>query len=218
MLDFNVIDAGWSSRCIFVWAEEERFKTFYIRDFTDEQKQAYIDILEHLKKLSRVFGRINYSPEVLEYLTDYFTSNHTYRNPEPNLEPYYKRKNIHVPKLALAAHFADIEIEWKDGKPFYDDTLKLKHVKIAVDLLERLEHNMHLALCVGKKNPAAELSDKILDYMRHSHESAEEKTLLIRFWNEMPDGLNTYRAAVDHLISVRKIKVSDNKQLAYELL
>lgn len=208
MLDDSIINDGWTSRCIFVYGDKRRFEAFRIKDFSEEQLAAKQKLLVHLKNLSKIFGRINYHPEVIEFLDDYFENGRGYRNEHPHLIPYYGRKNIHVPKLAVAFHFAENEIEFRDGKPVYDNTLKLRSVKLALSLLEHIETRMHMALCIRGKNPIAILADKILKELEYEKEISK-KELLVKFWNDMPQGIISLDEALNHLMTIDRITHSD---------
>jgi len=153
----DIIGDGFSSRTVFVCEFTSRFRKFGVTDLSEDQLGYKEEILAHLKKLSKVFGRVQFTPEAYKHLKYYFEEWAPFHrvNPSVKLESYYGRKNIHTLKLAMAVHFAD----------FTDLVMTLDDVKKAIEILDSLEQNMHYALSFGD-NPLRDVSNQIIRHIR----------------------------------------------------
>lgn len=148
---------GFSSRTIFVFEIAPRFHRFQISAFSEEQKSARNAILVHMHKLSRLYGQVSYTPAAFECLRGYVEDvlPMARENPNPKLDSYYGRKNVHLQKLAMAIHFAD----------HTSMVVDLPSVEKALDFLARVEKRMHMALSFGR-NPLESISQGILKFIK----------------------------------------------------
>ena len=107
----ELIDEGFSSRSFFVYANKKRFSTFFIAPLTPEQIEHRIQLLDHIRNLTALYGNVKIDPETYEFLAkwwdDYEKDMHKRVNNSPKLLPYYARKNIHVMKVAMQEHFSE---------------------------------------------------------------------------------------------------------------
>lgn len=202
MLDEKIVDDGWSSRCVFIYAEKPRRYVFGISAFSDEQMEAKQAIIRHVKDLSGIYGLVQYSPDAYAYLYDYFVTSweKAPKNKDIRLAPYYGRKNIHVPKLAMAIHFSECEVI--RGKT--DMTLTLEEVQRAVAMLGEAETRMHLALNFKKRNPLAEATDAILELLK-SRPNISRNEVLSATWDQLPNGDESLSMIMDFLESTNRI-------------
>jgi len=203
MLDEKVVGDGWSSRCIFVYAERPRRYVFGIAAFDDEQLQAKQQLIDHVRELSTLYGLVQYSKEAYEFLTDYFVKDweKVPKNKDLRLIPYYSRKNIHVPKLAMAVHFSECEV--KNGRA--DMTITLEEVQHAIKILGTIEPRMHLALNFKKRNPLAEATDSILETLK-KQPGLTRVELLAAAWESLPNGEESLDMITKFLEDTNRIK------------
>ena len=153
--DDQLLNEGFASRTIYVYANTPRFVRFGPIEHDHDQLVAQAEILRHMLELTKIYGPINYTPDAFSFMKDYFTSTHQRVNINPKLDDYYGRKDIHAPKLAAAIHFADsltMQIE-------------LHECQRAIAMLDHLEEQMHRALVVGGRNPLAGVADRVLTYI-----------------------------------------------------
>jgi len=206
MLDERIVDDGWSGRTIFVYADRPRRYTFGIADFSPAQLEAKQLLIKHVGDLGALYGLVKYSPEAYDFLVDYFVTSweKVEKNKDIRLFPYYQRKNIHVPKLALAVHFSEVEILYRDGKPICDMTLNLWDVKRALELTESIEPKMHLALNFKKRNPLAEASDAIIELLKSRGELTRVE-ILQATWDQLPNGEESLDQVLVFLQSTERI-------------
>lgn len=174
----DILDDGFSSRTIFVYEFSARKNQFGIFEHDEEQKEDRKQILKQIHSLGKIFGRVEYTEEAYAYLKYYFEE----VLPDPTkgrvndnikLDSYYGRKNMHVPKMAMAVHFADKT----------DMLITLDEVEKAVEILNHLEHNMHYALAFGG-NPIAPVSKKIIQSLRQGKPKTHKQ-----LWMEFTDEL-----------------------------
>lgn len=194
--DDQLLTEGFASRVFFIYAARNRKTTLWIPDLTQEQQDAYNDILNHIKELSSLYGRVRMDSETSEFLEQWWIDSQKSRsNVSYKLNPYYARKNIHVIKLAMAIHFAE-STEMHIRKESFEK---------AIQLLKVEEKKMHYALGLESGNPLAIPTKKILKYLETlGHKTKKE--LLAEFWNDLPRGLNDLDEILSYLWTVGKIE------------
>lgn len=155
----ELIDEGFSSRSFFIYANKKRFSTFFIAPLTPEQIEHRIQLLDHIRNLTALYGNVKIDPETYEFLAkwwdDYEKDMHKRVNNSPKLLPYYARKNIHVMKVAMQEHFSES----------LDLHIPLDTFKKAIEILAEEEKNMHLAITLEGKNPLSNISRKVLELL-----------------------------------------------------
>ncbi len=146
---------GWSSRTIFVAEHCNRFETMFLRSPDESQLESKQQVIKHVAKLVDIYGLVEFSPEALVFLEDYWINVHPAIKAASNykLKSYFARKNVHIMKLACAVHFAESTTM----------TIELGDVIRALDLLKDVEKRMAMALQFGgKKNPLESLRKEII--------------------------------------------------------
>lgn len=204
----NLISLGFASRVIFIYEEEPRKRVFDI-EYTPEQLEARKHVMEHLKKLTSLYGRVLFSQEAKEFLEDWYENrmDKERKNRAPVLDGYYGRKKVHVIKLSIAMHFAD-SVEM---------TVQIPSVKKALEALELIEPKMHLALKVSGKetnNPLADIQDSIVNYLKH-HKTVYIEEIMLTFRLRKADLLEI----IDNLRTLQLVEVSTvdgRTKLAYK--
>jgi hypothetical protein len=158
--DDSLIDEGFASRTFFIFASKNRKNQAFIPALTQSQIESKQTLLNHIKKLSGLYGQVKMGEGVMEFIQDWWNKTETSKNLRPNqspkLIPYYARKNIHLLKVATCMHFGEST----------EMVLPLSVVKRALNFLDKEEVNMHLAIVINT-NETTKLTSKILDSLKH---------------------------------------------------
>ncbi len=186
----NILTEGFSSRTVFVVAEGPRFRRYETPVFTSEQKMERENIVDHIKKLTKLQGVCKFSPDALAFNKEWFEQ--TYANwrpnPHPKLEYYYGRINITHAKLCMAMHFADS----------LDMTIPLEIAEKALKFLQLTEERMHLALNVTDANPLAQTTKDIQRFI-YTSGGTTEKELIVEFYEALPDPIMDIKKILNYL-------------------
>ena len=199
-----LLTEGFSSRTFFIFASSNRKTQFFVPPLTPEQEACRTSIIEHVEKLSRLYGPVILSPDTEQWLEDWWKKAQVERpNLSPKLNPYYGRKNLHVAKLGMAIHFAE-STSMEIGRESFEK---------AIEILGREERNMHYALGFEKSNPLAVPSRKVVKYLEQCGRKTF-KDLLAEFWDILPNRKSDMEEIIEHLLAMNKIKrVSDKHPL-----
>lgn len=153
----ELLSEGFSSRTIAVFEEESRFQKLFIPKFSEDQLDCHQNILDHVGKLTKVFGQVRLSNEADIFMREWWESKPAKKNDSPKLKHYYARKNIHALKMAMCHHFADsLELE-----------IPLSSCLAALDILSRIELKMHVAFSSKTMaNPLHETATNLLEMIK----------------------------------------------------
>lgn len=154
----ELINQGFGSRTFFIYANKDRYPDqFWIPELTAEQKNYKKELLDHILKLTTLYGAVTMSESVKSFLSDWWKETSGKRvNDSSKLEGYYSRKKVHVMKLALAEHFSEsIEMD-----------IPVETYQKAIGVLEKEEKNMHMAIIMEGDNPIYKIACKILEMLR----------------------------------------------------
>ncbi len=193
----ELLNEGFASRCIFIFELCNRFDRLKPPEFTPEQMLEYNIILDHIKKLSLLYGEVIFTPEATEYL-ELWNKVEKYKRPNtsPKLNYYYARKPVTIQKLAIAIHFLDnINME-----------VTLEECQKAIILLDNTEKRMHFALSGDTKNPLSELTDDIINFIIKNGPQ-NKKALLVIFWSSLPNGKSSLEETLEYLLMIKKLKI-----------
>jgi len=157
--DEKLMDEGFSSRTFYVYAQKNRKNQFWIPALSDNQHEHKKVLLDHIKKLTTLYGNVKINEETRLFLEGWWeeqeTEKHKRTNKSLKMTPYYSRKNIHVMKLAMAMHFGEST----------EMSIPLCTFKRAIEFLSNEEKNMHLALTLEGNNEEAKVAKKILEQL-----------------------------------------------------
>lgn len=192
----KVIDEGFSSRALYVFANAPRFDRFEVAGRSPEQIQAFEDVRVHVGKLIKLYGNVKYSPAAYEFMKHYVEHiiPTTRGNVDPKLIPYYARKRVHLQKMTGLFHFADnIDME-----------VSLESCQKAVAYLDILEKSMFYALQLRGKTPLNKNAKEILDYI--SKQSTPPT--LNQLWKRFSDSLlePELKEAIRFLLATNQLK------------
>jgi len=153
----KLIDPAFLSRSIFVYASKNRKPVSKIQPLSKEQLDCQNDLKQHVLKLTTLYGLVEYDPGVDELVHEWFIKHeeqpHLRASQSPKLQHYYSRKLLHLKKLAGMIHFGET-CEMKIG---------LEPFRKAIDVLNKEEKFMHLALTLDAKDKGAIVSKAILE-------------------------------------------------------
>lgn len=161
IMDEGVLNEGWNSRMWYVYEAVPRFQTLLMPELNVDQKLAKAELLEHLRLLSKVRGQAKLSQEAQVYAEKWWREfpKQPKANASSKLADYYGRKNIHALKLAGAIHFSNI-------LDVNDKVISLNSFMRALNMLDSIEKNMHLALSYSNKNPLADVANKVTGLLK----------------------------------------------------
>jgi len=176
----ELLNEGFAARAIFVFEAANRFRAMFSPKFTQEQLQARKDVIEHIGKLTKITGELDYTIEARKLLENWINNidPYTRANNSLKLKFYYARKPSHIQKLAVALHFC------KDNPGMLIDA---DTCQATIDLLDSIEKKMHFAVGIDNKNPLADVSRDILEYIKIAGPQTKTK-LLIEFFGVAKQG------------------------------
>lgn len=202
--DDKILSDGFSSRTIFVMGTENRRRLLFYPPLSPEQTQAKKHLLDHIKKLTGLYGATRYTPEAEDYLKEWWEVESLTKRPNlsAKLDNYYSRKNIHVQKLAMAIHYGES----------LDPLIHRFECEQAMAAINRVEKKMHFALEFEGANPLSRLSKKVVIFVAKTKERGASKgEITAEFWDDAPEGATSIAETLGYLVAVKKIKLTGNK-------
>lgn len=167
---------GFASRTLFLFETEERFSRFHISEFTDEQKQAYVDILAWVKQLSTIYGPITYSKDTYKFLETWYEDEFVpaRKRASPRMLDYMARKKVIMLKLATAIHFSENLTR----------EIPCEAMVRAIKMLDQQEPKMAAGLNMSGRNELHLHSRKILNFVR-SRGTVFEREIICEFMADL---------------------------------
>ena len=197
----KIISQGFTSRVIMIYGAKPRF----LRQFpglTEDQVEAKIELINHIKKISRVAGEMQLSGEAKEYHRHLYEDGEITEkriNQDYRLDNYYGRKNVHLLKMAMLFHFADST----------DLVLTKEDIKKAYQFLATTEIRMQESFDVVGRNELGEISKLIHSYIANSGESGVKfKKLWLKFVSEV--NKQELESCLEFLLTTEQVYVSGN--------
>lgn len=194
----RVMSQGFSSRTKFIYANKNRKNVILPEPLNEEQLGFKKELLEHVRKLSYLYGQAKIDKTTESFIKEWWDKVENNRmlraNTSPKMEHYYARKGVHLLKTAMQEHFGES----------LDFNVPLKCFENAIEILDKEERNMHLALTFEGKNPIGRLTDKV-----HAYISLKPRTLvdlLMEFWKDCPNGKQSMEDILAYLINSNKIR------------
>lgn len=198
----ELLNEGFASRTVFICADGPRFRTMRSVSCNDEQLEGYKIIVEHVKKLSTLFGEVKFSDEALKFLEEWWQNEEALTvNKNVRLKHYYARKNITVMKLAMVIHFCDN----------LDLTVSLDECKQAILELEKVEVTMHGAVTPNSKNALVEVTELVLKFLDKNGPTTGPG-LMAEFWHMLPEQDTSFKKIMEFLAKTGKIKIVDGSK------
>lgn len=179
--DEDLIGEGFTSRTFFVHAMKNRKNVMFLPDLTLEQKQHKTDLLNHIKKLTTLYGPVKIEPATQDFLSNWWDEYETdkrNRNQAVEMIPYYARKNVHVLKLAMAKHFSEDAEQDSSGHPLR--AIPIETFKWAIEFLNREEKNMHLGITLIGNSTEGKIQRKILEMLKSGQKNYVQLAIAIK--------------------------------------
>jgi len=171
----RVFDTGFMGRCLFLYTPAKRKYSPRIVE-SDEQRNEGEHFKKYLRDLCKMKAcEVSFTNEANKWLDKHSpTFDVERRNEHGKLLDYYSRKNAHVQKLAMAIHFAEN----------MNPVIGVRDLEMARNLLERIEIDMHKALCLSGENPQATVMEGIKSFLQ-IHGATTRQKLKLEFIGEL---------------------------------
>jgi hypothetical protein len=165
--DEELVGEGFTSRTFYIYANKNRKNRMWLPALTPEQEIYKKELLDHIKKLTTIYGPCKIEQETAQWLEEWWDTYEKNKEKRTNhaleMIPYYARKNIHVMKLAMALHFSEDAEQDELGRP--KNPISKETFQRAINILEHEEKNMHLAIALSGNTPQNRISRKILELL-----------------------------------------------------
>lgn len=211
--DDRLLTEGFASRSLFVYEMVNRKHTTIIPDLTEEQQKYMLELLVHIKSLTKLYGRVRFTAEANAFYEEWWIKSQTDRpNTSIKLEPYYARKNILLPKMAMAMHF---------GESSSMEEIGVETLKNALNFLAPVEKKMHYALSFDKKNPLAAPAKNVMEFITKQGRKTKRE-IFTEFWGNLPppveESLNeilTHLKITHQIVEQNEINPKTNAPIIY---
>jgi len=200
--DEKLLNQGFSSRCIYVYAHKNRKVVTFRPELTESAAAYRREILEHVRKLSTLYGQVQISQETRDWFQAWAEKDaaapHLRSSQSAKLESYYARKGIHMMKVAVAHHFGEST----------DMEVTLDDFKWAAGILAEEEKTMGMALTMNGNNPLYNSSIRITEYLRATGKHTFTE-LLVEFWGKVRqpelEEILDFLGKTDQVIMVKEV-------------
>lgn len=162
----DLIGEGFTSRTFYIFAPKNRFNAWSLTSLSPEQENYKGELLEHIRKLTTLYGEAKTSIETEAWMANWWDSyckENQLNGKHPEMIPFEARMNIHVKKLAMGIHFSEDAEQDEFGRPLNE--VSLETFKKAIEILTEEKKNMHLALVLEGKHPTSKASQRILEML-----------------------------------------------------
>ena len=206
IFDDRLLSEGFGSRTHFIMAEKPRYRTLKPIIIEPDQTKCYIEVLNHLKDLTDLYGEVTFTDEALTYMENWWKTEPLTRiNKSSKLNPYFGRKDIHLKKLSMVIHFADCANKMQVE---LDSVLKAEAELIEAEL------TMDKALKFKKKNSIAQLTESIFNYIKDAKRGVSKGELAQIFWDDLPQQQESLDKIIEYLkTSTKQITLKDGKYI-----
>lgn len=154
-----MIGGGFTSRCIFVYAEKKAQYVAYPADFVpSDMRERAQKLVEDLCQISLLKGEYTLTPKAREWgrawYETHYTAKHIHLDDE-RFGGYLARKQTHIHKLAmiLAASESDRMV------------ITEEHLGIAAQMVTDLEQDMHFVFSKIGKSEEAQFAERLIWYV-----------------------------------------------------
>lgn len=159
--DSKIVNQGFSSRTFYICATKNRKNVIRLPELTPDQQQAKRELLDHIKKLSFLYGQLRIEESTWAWLQnwwdEYESNKHMRSNHSPLLKGYYSRKQIHTLKLGAIKYLGEY--------PTLEHPVPLEYFQDAALTLEKEEKFMHLALTLEGSTPMSRATKFTMDFL-----------------------------------------------------
>lgn len=155
----GLLGEGLFSRSLLVVEERPRQIKFHYSDLTADQLQCQTDLQNHLKSLSRIYGRIKESAETHEWLEEWWAEEfeHLLAFGDDKLMKFFSRRKVQMMKLAAAIHFSETAEEFEIPLAIYQQ---------AAALIRDAEPGVIKISRRTGRNPQYSIQERILSWLK----------------------------------------------------
>ena len=167
-----MIGGGFTSRCIFVYADSKRQLVAYpSKNFTQEIRNTEKELVRDLETISQLSGAYTLAPDALAWGEEWYENHYKEIHGQPTdktFSGYQARKQTHIHKLALILSASE-----HDEPIIYKETLLR-----AEAIITQLEKEMPKVFDLIGRSDDAQIADQV--YRTVQRHGTIEKTLLMR--------------------------------------
>lgn len=156
----SLIGGGFTSRCVFVYAEKKRQLVAYPNLLVkNEIKEIKEKLVEDLHRISQLKGEFRLTDEAYEWGTQWYASHNTAGQPahldSERFGGYLARKQTHVHKLAMVLSAAQGD----------DLVITKHHLQVAVEMVTDLEPDMSMVFSKIGKADSSVYADRLREFV-----------------------------------------------------
>ena len=147
----NILTGGFARRMLYVYVIDPSPERIAFPEKTQSQFEAQNWCKEHLRKIQKVVGKIQWEPKAKKFFADWFRALPHQSN--PILEGFYENKDIIVSKVAMALCLA-----YEEPNLVFTQTL----IEGAIEIVEQLEDNLPKLTAAVGRNPLGVAQQRLL--------------------------------------------------------
>jgi len=204
----RLLSEGFTSRTFYIFANKNRKNQAFIPSLTAEQKESQKVILEHIRKLTTLYGPVQIDKETIDWIEAWWDKDNNERHNRANrslkMVPYYSRKNIHMFKVAMQKHFME-SLEMR---------IPLSCFQWAASYLHEEEKNMHFAITMTETNPLAKVANRVLAFLKSGKKNWVDlvgETYGIAKKSELEEALTMLQETNQVVVRAEEEEGEDNK-------
>jgi hypothetical protein len=171
----DVISGGFSRRTLFAF-ELEDGEPIPFPEVTPEAQKAWEDCVQWGRSLSSVRGEFVWTPAAKKWYEDFYVNLHKSIKEKNDVmtRGYYKSKHIQLLKISmLLALASNTELLLHD-----------EHLQLGLEILNRLEVNMHKVYEGMGRNELNAIAARIVEMLEMSGKPVPEKQVFATFYRE----------------------------------
>jgi hypothetical protein len=187
---------GFMSRSIVIYDNETRSSSaFDMPDGTHEDAKERV--IERFRQINQIYGEFSFSKDAILFYREYELVEEAALKMQPTNVEFRSRKPIHVLKVAMLIAASDLRL-----------VITELDVKIAIGLLEKVEHNMKFIHMSSGGHKNAEIHSRIILALGKV-QSVDYHDMLTHFMGSTDE--ETFTRSVDTLVNVKWVKKTRDK-------
>lgn len=199
-----MIGGGFTSRCIFVYAEKKAKEVAYpILEVPKNMDRLQADLVYDLKLMSLLVGEYKLTPDAYEWGKLWYHRHQTEPNQKLNDDRfggYLARKQTHIHKLAMVVAAAQSDSMW----------ITAEHLAIADRMVSDLEDDMQMVFSRIGRSEDSNNAERLLTYIRNSGK-VEWDTAFRHVHKHFP-GIRDYENILNGLIRSKLLAMEQDEK------
>ena len=168
----SVISGGFTSRCVWIYADQKRQLVAYPKLNVDSSHAGLRqDLIKDLVEINKIVGEYRLTPEAEEYGTRWYEVHNaemlTHFNSH-QLAGYLARKQVHVHKLAIVLAASESNDKW----------IHRRHLESAIGFLESVEPDMIQIFEGIGQSPVTKRTNEIVKFVERAGEIEQNKVFM----------------------------------------